>query len=118
MESLDLQNEVVLKFYAGHKDIQNPVDREKFPSLKIKILFWLNLTVLIIVFNQEHYMGQSKHTSQLSDALFRTVSRKIILHYKNWKTCQWNAVPKITLPAHLSNSNFTYKGMSHYMVFL
>lgn len=69
MESLDLQNEVVLKFYAGHQNIQNPVDWEKFPSIKIKILFWFSLPVLIIVFNQEYYIGQSKHTSQLSDTL-------------------------------------------------
>ena len=39
MESMDLQIKVVLKFCARHKNIQNPVDREKFPSLYLKFYF-------------------------------------------------------------------------------
>jgi hypothetical protein len=39
MESLDLQNYVVLKSYTAHENVQNPADQEKFPSLKIEILF-------------------------------------------------------------------------------
>ena len=59
----------------------------KISFLKFKILFWLNLCVLITFFNHEHYTGKSQHISQLSSALFKTVNRKIILHSKNWNNC-------------------------------
>jgi hypothetical protein len=115
MAILDLQNDVVLKSYATHKNVWNLVDREKFPSLKSAV-YKKRSYFGPTVFNHEYYKTKAQISNYWYPSLRLFASRNIILHSQIWKIGRWNAVPKITLTSHLNNNNFTYKTTYFFIV--